>query len=106
MNITKENGKYIITEMDGVRIIRSVELTQEEAEALHAYMEHEEDLENLRQAFSNKVFLGKISKQEAERALSDEELTNAMIENIACGMSEWDMSYPEAFDAAFDEYFS
>lgn len=107
MNITKtENGGYAITTMNGLKIIRNIELTREEADALHNFMGYEEDVENLRQAFSSKVTLGKISQQEADKALANGELVNAMIENIACGMSEWDMSYPEAFDAAFSEYFA
>lgn len=107
MNITKtENSGYAITTMDDLKIVRNIELTREEADALHHFMEHEEEVENLRQAFSDKVTLEKISQDDADKALANDELVNDMIENIACGMSEWDMSYPEAFDAAFEEYFA
>lgn len=105
MNITRTStGGYLITTLDGVRITRNVELTQEEADALFAFLEYEKDVSALRQQFSKKVTAGVLSEKDVDFALSNKEYVDAMIENIACGMSEWDMSYSEAFDAAFDEY--
>lgn len=105
MNITKkETGEYHITATSNEQVARCIDLTKEEAEALSNSLGYEKDVSDLRQQFLQKVDSGILSKEEVDFALSNKPYVDTMIENIACGMNEWEMSYSEAFDAALEEY--
>lgn len=98
---------YLITTTENSRIVRYIELSKEEVDALRDFVEFERDKETLREHLLQRVSNGELSKENVEKALSDDNWVSTMITYIDIGMDDWEMSYQEAIDAAFQEgYFN
>lgn len=98
---------YLITTTENSRIVRYIELSKEEVDALWDFVEFERDKETLREHLLQRVSNGELSKENVEKALSDDNWVSTMITYIDIGMDDWEMSYQEAIDAAFQEgYFN
>lgn len=98
---------YLITTTENSHIVRYIELSKEEVDALRDFVEFERDKETLREHLLQRVSNGELSKENVEKALSDDNWVSTMITYIDIGMDDWEMSYQEAIDAAFQEgYFN